>query len=204
MDPRFRPATRAGLEVLLAILGELYALDHIPFDEHVTHTALGELLQDPAAGHVWLITDGADPVGYLVVTFGYSLEYGGRDAFIDELFVRESHRRHGIGTRALQVVEAACRERGIRALHLEVERANVTAQQVYRRAGFVDHDRYLLTKRLDGPQEGGRKPRTCPGLSVAAFLGTPGQDVRPTAACAERRLVGRTSSVNRTLRLARP
>jgi ribosomal protein S18 acetylase RimI-like enzyme len=40
---------------------------------------------------------------------------------------------------------------GIRALQLKVERTNVTAQQVYRRAGFVDHDRYVLTKRLNGP-----------------------------------------------------
>jgi ribosomal protein S18 acetylase RimI-like enzyme len=34
-------------------------------------------------------------------------------------------------------------------LHLEVERANTAAQGVYRRAGFKDHDRYLLTKWLD-------------------------------------------------------
>ena len=65
------------------MVGELYTFDHIPFDEHVTCVALGALLQEPAAGQVWLITDGADPVGYLVVTFGYSLEFGGRDAFID-------------------------------------------------------------------------------------------------------------------------
>jgi len=86
-----------------------------------------------------------------VVTFGYSLEYGGRDAFIDELWVHERVRGQGIGTRALHMAEAACREQGIQALHLEVERTNAVAQQVYRRAGFVDHDRYLLTKRLDGP-----------------------------------------------------
>ncbi len=149
MDPVFEPATRADVAVLVAMVRELYAFDCIPFDETVSRAALSELLQEPSYGCVWLITDRAEPVGYLVLTFDYSLEYGGRDAFIDELFVREGHRRRGIGTQAVQVAEAACRERGIRALHLEVEHANVAAQQVYRRAGFVDHDRYLMTKRLD-------------------------------------------------------
>ncbi len=40
----------------------------------------------------------------------------------------------------------ACRELGVRALHLEVERENVEAQALYRRIGYKDHDRYLLTK----------------------------------------------------------
>ena len=44
--------------------------------------------------------------------------------------------------------EGVCRGRGVRALHLEVERENTRAQSIYRRAGFVDHDRYLLTKWL--------------------------------------------------------
>ena len=39
-----------------------------------------------------------------------------------------------------------CRTEGIAALHLEVERANTIAQEVYRKQGFKDHDRYLLTK----------------------------------------------------------
>ncbi|HYS78429.1 MAG TPA: hypothetical protein VEO94_06295 [Candidatus Dormibacteraeota bacterium] len=35
---------------------------------------------------------------------------------------------------------------GVRALHLEMERGNVAAQALYRRHGFADHDRYLMTR----------------------------------------------------------
>jgi ribosomal protein S18 acetylase RimI-like enzyme len=147
----FRPATPADIDVLLPMIGELYALDHIRFDEPVVRAALRTLLQEPSYGSVWLIADRDQPVGYLVLTFDYSLEFGGREAFVDELFVREQYRRRGIGTRALEFAEAACRERAIRALHLEVERTNGAAQRAYRKAGFVDHDRYLMTKRLDAP-----------------------------------------------------
>jgi ribosomal protein S18 acetylase RimI-like enzyme len=36
----------------------------------------------------------------------------------------------------------------VRALHLEVERTNASAEALYRRRGFRDNDRRLLTKLL--------------------------------------------------------
>jgi GNAT superfamily N-acetyltransferase len=56
-----------------------------------------------------------EPVGYLVVTLGYSLEYGGRDAFVDEVYIRSTHREKGIGTAALTFAEEQCRVLGVRA-----------------------------------------------------------------------------------------
>jgi diamine N-acetyltransferase len=87
-------------------------------------------------------------VGYLVAVWGYSLEWHGRDAFVDELFVEPGRRGRGIGSRALELAQEECRRAGIRALHLEVERPNTRAQELYRRMGFRDHDRYLMTKVL--------------------------------------------------------
>jgi len=88
-------------------------------------------------------------VGYLVITFGYSLEYHGQDAFIDELFIEANYRHQGIGTKAMEFALEACRELGIHALYLEVERANIAGQALYRKFGFEDSDRYLLTRRLE-------------------------------------------------------
>ena len=45
-------------------------------------------------------------------------------------------------------LEEEARKLGILTLHLEVERANIHAQTFYQAVGFVDHDRYLLSKRL--------------------------------------------------------
>ena len=127
---------------------EYYVQDRLPFDEPMARSALEGLLGDPSLGRLWLILDGVEAIGYVVLTLGYSLEYHGRDAFLDELFVRASHRGMGVGKATMRFVEMACRDLGVRALHLEVERANVTAQNLYRQAGFQDHDRYLMTKRL--------------------------------------------------------
>ena len=44
--------------------------------------------------------------------------------------------------------DAACAEAGVRALHLEVERHKDNARGLYRRWGFVEHDRVLMTKPI--------------------------------------------------------
>jgi GNAT superfamily N-acetyltransferase len=131
------------------MMRELYAHDHIPFDEQSALSALRQLLADASFGRVYLMLAGGDVAGYIVLTLGFSLEYHGRDALIDEIYVREDYRGRGIGTRGLEFIEGICRELEVKALHLAVERANRNAQAVYRRAGFVEHDRYLMTKWVE-------------------------------------------------------
>ncbi len=88
-------------------------------------------------------------MGYVALTFGYSLEFHGRDAFVDELFVRAERRGEGAGTAALGFIMDTCPTLGVHALHLEVERVNTAAQALYRLFGFHDHDGYLMTRWMD-------------------------------------------------------
>jgi ribosomal protein S18 acetylase RimI-like enzyme len=111
------------------------------------------LVTDDMLGRVWVLEFEGEPAGYVVLTLGYSMEYSGRDAFVDDLFIRERYRRRGLGRMAMDVVKSECRGRGVRALHLEVGRTNTAAKELYRRFGFVDHDRQLMTVALD--DEGG-------------------------------------------------
>jgi ribosomal protein S18 acetylase RimI-like enzyme len=154
VDPALRPATHADADRLVGFMRELAqeggpAFDGRPFDEPIARRCIGELIEDDRLGRIWLIEAAGEPVGYVVVTLGYSLEFHGRDALLDELFVAEHARGQGIGTTVLELVTAECRRLGVGAVHLEVDRANVKAQRLYRRHGYQDHDRYLLTRRLD-------------------------------------------------------
>lgn len=148
METVFRLTEHSEIEIVVSLMREYYAFDHLAFDADIARTALENFLDNESLGRVWLILYGNEIVGYLVLTLGYSLEYGGRDAFIDEVYIRDTHRGRGIGTKALAFAEAVCHSLGVRALHVEVERANTNAHRVYRKAGFVDHERYLLTKRI--------------------------------------------------------
>jgi GNAT superfamily N-acetyltransferase len=117
------------------------------FDESVVRSSLAELLQNPAYGLIYLVSDANRAIAYLVICFDYSLEYRGKGAWIDELFVESDHRQWGIGAYLLDLAESASHEHGAQFLHLEVGHGN-RAIELYRRRGFVDHNRYLMTKPL--------------------------------------------------------
>jgi len=141
-------ARASDLDLLTSLMGEFYAESGYPFDRRRASAALALLVGAPQLGRVWLIVSADEPVGYIAVTFGFSLEFHGRDAFIDDFFIRPPFRGARLGTRVLERVEPECRALGVRALHLEVDRANRAGQALYRRQGFCDNDRQLLSKRL--------------------------------------------------------
>ncbi|MFL6333855.1 MAG: GNAT family N-acetyltransferase [Pyrinomonadaceae bacterium] len=148
MEPSFRVADASDADVLVEMMRDFNAHEKIAFDEREVRAALAQLFANDALGLVCLMLLCEEVAGYLVIAFGFSIEFRGRDAFIDELFVRDEYRGRGLGTAALGYAEGVCRGRGVRALHLEVDHQNTRAQSVYRRAGFADHDRHLLTKWL--------------------------------------------------------
>lgn len=136
-------------ETLLALMQALYAEDGFAvFDEALARRGLETLLASAEFGRVFYVCRSREIIGYVVLCFGFSLEFGGRDAFVDELYIAPRFRSLGAGTAAIAYATQICHNEGIQALHLEVERHNTRAQNLYRRLGFVDHDRYLLTRRL--------------------------------------------------------
>lgn len=148
MPPALRIASESEVEILLPLMRQYYAFDGHPFEIEKARAALVTLLRDPSLGRAWLVFDGENPVGYVVLVLGYSMEFGGRDAFIDELYLCGAYRGRGWGRGILEFVEEAARALGVTAIHLEVARHNRTAQAVYRRLGFQDRKHYLMTKSI--------------------------------------------------------
>jgi GNAT superfamily N-acetyltransferase len=144
MALRFDRATFADLESLLQLMRKMQLADpwSEPFEESIVRSNLAQLLQKPAYGMACLVSDGGRPISYLIICFDYSLEYRGKGAWIDELFVEVAHPGQGIGTRLLDLA----RKHHAQFLHLKVSHNN-PATKLYRR-GYVDHQRHLMTKPL--------------------------------------------------------
>jgi ribosomal protein S18 acetylase RimI-like enzyme len=155
-DPQFRRAGEADADVLLAFMRAYYEYDGHGFDPEKARGALVALLRDANFGCAWLILDGDAAVGYIVLCFGYSLEWLGRDAFVDEFYLRAEYRGRGWGRRTMEFVEEKARSAGIRALHLEVVRGNGSALELYRRIGFQEHESTFLSKWI---ARDGSKPK---------------------------------------------
>jgi GNAT superfamily N-acetyltransferase len=147
MPITFEVAVPDDLAKLIAMMKELQVDDpwSCAFDEPTTSKATEQLLGDPNLGRVWFIVADRKTIGYIVMAFDYSLEYRGRGAWVDEFFVRRSHRGLGIGPQALEFFATQAKELGVTAVHLEVNHGN-PAIDLYRRLGFEGHQRYLMTK----------------------------------------------------------
>ena len=124
----------------------------ITFDEAGARAALRMLFATPQLARAWLLWDRETVAGYVVLAFSFSIEYGGRDAFIDELYIEPAYRRRGLAKMAVQRAEDHARELGVNAVHLEVDDGNDPAAELYRKIGYVDHDRHLMTKWLTTKQ----------------------------------------------------
>lgn len=146
---RMDRTTPLDIDELQPLMREFYAGERLPYDESVLRRALAELWAEPLHGGAWLARVDEEAVGYGILCCGFSLEYGGRDAFVDELYVRPDWRGRGIGSRLLDAMEARCLDSGIVALHLEVDHDNPDGKRLYSRRGFVDHRRHLMTKWLN-------------------------------------------------------
>jgi ribosomal protein S18 acetylase RimI-like enzyme len=143
-----RSATAGDLPEILEMMADFNLGESIPFDRAVFQPRLERLAGDPGLGRVLVFDVDGNACGYAIVTWGYDLEYGGRDAFLTELFVRPAHRGRGIGQRALGAAEDAARSGGAHALHLLVRHENAEALRLYGRAGYHTEPRAVMTRDL--------------------------------------------------------
>ncbi len=144
----FRPATEPDLAALVELRRDFCEHEDIAFSAATALESMRQLASDASLGRLLVIEDDGTIAGYLAIVFGFSLEFRGRDAFVDELYVAPHARGRGLGSAALRVAEEACVEAGVKTLHLEVDRTNGRAKALYARNGYYDHDRHLMSKHL--------------------------------------------------------
>jgi GNAT superfamily N-acetyltransferase len=149
MEIDLRPVIPSDLDVLTNLVSEYYTFDGLYYDDRLARRALLELMNDERSGRIWLLELEQQPIGYLILTFGFIVEFHGKHAVIDEVYLRPNHRGHGYFQKALTFVEAFCRQSKARCLRLEVHKRNEKALESYRKAGFRQHERLLMTKLLE-------------------------------------------------------
>ncbi len=146
-----RKASPEDVDRLVQLMDEFYAEAAYKLNHRRAAKAFAALLADKRLGQIWFIQSGTLDVGYLVLTFCFSMEYGGPSAILDDFFIQAPFRGRGLGTAALGELRAFCQKHGIRAVNVETGHDNATAQAVYRRAGFVNTNRQLMTLKLAKP-----------------------------------------------------
>ena len=144
----FKPLEISDISIITQMMQDFYAIDNYPMDIEVAKTLFQEFITHEHLGKSWLIYSENEIVGYIILTFIFSFEYGGKIAFVDELFIKETARGKGIGKEAIQFIQREVPKLSLKLLYLEVEPHNENAQKLYLAHDFVIHNRKLMKYKV--------------------------------------------------------
>lgn len=134
---------------LLGLMAAFHAEEGLDLDDAHRARAVQPVLEGSPYGQIFLVGPRMAPIGYLAVTFSWSIEFGGLDAFVDELYLRPSVRGRGLGSEILVAASQYLTQKQVMALHLEVDHSNEPAIALYTKLGFQHRARYgLMSLRL--------------------------------------------------------
>ncbi len=141
------PVGPAQRDSLLLLARSFHAEDGHPLTER-GETAIGMIANGHPLGRAWLVHEHGRLVGYAVLGLGFGIEYGGPDAFVDDLYLVPEARGRGLGHAVLAQLEHEARALGLAALFLVVDPENIPARRLYDRVGFDGTHWLLMAKRL--------------------------------------------------------
>ena len=144
----FKPLEITDIEVITQMMQDFYAIDNYPMDVEVAKNLFQEFISNEHLGKSWMIYSENEIVGYIILTFIFSFEYGGKIAFVDELFIKETARGKGIGKEAIQFIQREVPKLSLKLLYLEVEPHNENAQKLYLAHDFEFHNRKLMKYKV--------------------------------------------------------
>ncbi|MCD8518983.1 MAG: GNAT family N-acetyltransferase [Flavobacterium sp.] len=144
----FKPLEISDISIFTQMMQDFYAIDNYPMDVEVAKTLFQEFISNEHLGKSWLIYSENEIVGYIILTFIFSFEYGGKIAFVDELFIKEIARGKGFGKEVIRFIQQEVPKLSLKLLYLEVEPHNENAQKLYLAHDFELHNRKLMKYKV--------------------------------------------------------
>ncbi|HEX6626754.1 MAG TPA: GNAT family N-acetyltransferase [Gemmatimonadaceae bacterium] len=145
------PATRADIPLIRQFILELAEYERaLPGEAPVTEQDLADTLftERPAAEVIIAYLDN-QPVGFALFFHNYSTWLGKRGIYLEDLFVRPSARKHGVGFALLRELARIAVERNCGRVEWSVLNWNQLAIDFYKQIGARQMDEWS-TFRLSG------------------------------------------------------
>ena len=143
-----RPARPGDLPAMVALLGELFAVEpDYRIDPAVQRRGLELLLQDRLRRTAIVAEAGALPLGMVTGQLVISTAEGAPSVWVEDLVVTAGARGGGVGRRLLEAVESWGRARGATRLQLLADRDNARALRFYAGRGWSATRMVCLSRR---------------------------------------------------------
>jgi ribosomal protein S18 acetylase RimI-like enzyme len=144
---QLKRCTEADIDELNQWAQCYYSEDHIEFEPQRFNAALRGAMASDRGAAFWLYAHGKH-AGYAIVLDGWSVEYGGLAAELDELYVAPEFRGRGVASAALEALKAHCKTRGVVIFSMETTPDNARAQALYQKRGFAPTQRPVFRAYL--------------------------------------------------------
>jgi len=136
MTPSIQWATQKHRATAVRLLQAQYDEHRIELSPERLDSAVAGMIDVPERGALLIALDGDEPVGLAVLSYAWTLEHGGRVAWLDELYVVPARREQGLGAALLARAQEVATSLGCNAIELEVDAEHRRAERLYQRAGF--------------------------------------------------------------------
>ena len=141
-------ATFMDIESILELLRMQFMEHGIEVDTNHLRDSIIHILNHAELGAILLAMKETHFLGCAVLSFTWTLEHGGKSAWLDELYVVPDQRNKGIGENLLDSALLEAKKQGCVAVDLEVDEGHRRAENLYRRNEFQPLARKRWVKRL--------------------------------------------------------
>ena len=149
MNLTIRPAQQTDVENIVKLIQSLSLLDNGRTPPLSTDVFIRDSFGDAPAFCTMLAEENGLLAGYAFYYWGYDTHTATRGVYLVDLYVVESHRRCGVGTRLMNAVSRATRESGGRWIFWSVLKRNKAARSFYRQLAPELED-VLVCAAVDG------------------------------------------------------
>ena len=158
MDIKITPLTPGEIPTLLELIRELATFEKLEHEMEATPELLNQSFfgTQPAAGALLGRCDG-EVAGYAIYFFTFSSFLGRPGIWLEDVYVRPSFRKHGLGRGLIEAVARVGVERGCGRYEWTALDWNTRAREVYRDLGAQEMSEWVLfrlqpegLKRLGG------------------------------------------------------
>ena len=143
-----RLGNESDLDALLDLLGQFALEAGTALPKQHLEAALVPMLQGIELGEIWVLENTQELIGYLVIGWGWGIESGGKEALIDEVFIKPSHRNQGLGRQLVEHALAHAKQQGAKTVFLETEKSNPESRKLYVDLGFEIEESIWMREQL--------------------------------------------------------
>jgi ribosomal protein S18 acetylase RimI-like enzyme len=131
------PAEAADVSRLMIAFRNWWGRDTPPDDAFAR--GIERLLADDNTDFLLGAVDDGAPAGVCQLRYRYGVWLDSLDCLLEDLYVEDSARRHGLGEALVRAAVERARERGCGRIELDVNDGNEPARALYERLGFSSY-----------------------------------------------------------------